>query len=75
MSIPEWTFKLEAAEFKRNYQPDLMISWLLNSPDAELMPDHVRKARLLHYGWQTPAEEPIATPVRKAGRPRKDATQ
>jgi hypothetical protein len=44
MSIPEWTFKLEAAEFKRNYQPDLMISWLLNSPDAELMPDHVRKA-------------------------------
>lgn len=74
MSIPAWQYKLEEAEFKTNNDPQLMIAWLLEHPNAKEMPDDIRNARLSRYGYKPPVKEPPFEPVvkRNVGRPRKE---
>jgi hypothetical protein len=80
MSIPAWQHKLEEVEFKLQGKPDLIINWLLVSPMAKEIPEHVLKARLAKYGYKEPepVEEQPTTQQRKpykarAKRSRKDA--
>lgn len=66
MSTPAWMLRLEQKEWETNKDPLKMVNWLLNSDAAQAMPDEVRNARLLRYGYEPPK------PKRKPGRPRKE---
>lgn len=65
MSIPAWQYKLEEAEFRTKNDPQLMIAWLLEHPNAKEIPDEIRNARLTRYGYVPPVAEPAVKPKRK----------
>lgn len=69
MSIPAWQYKLEEAEFRTKNDPQLMIAWLLEHPNAKEIPDEIRNARLTRYGYVPPVAEPAVKPRRKTIRP------
>ena len=63
MSIPAWQYKLEDVEFKMRDKPVLIVDWLLSHPSAREIPDDIRQARLLKYGYKpTPVVESEVQP-------------
>lgn len=72
MSIPEWQHKLENVEFRYSKRTEVIIEWLLKSPDAKEIPENIRKARLAKHGYSEPAPTPEK---RSPGRPKKNKEQ
>lgn len=63
MSIPAWQYKLEDVEFKMRDKPMLIVDWLLSHPSAREIPDDIRQARLLKYGYKpTPVAQSEVQP-------------
>lgn len=71
--IPAWQHRLEQVEFKTKRNPQLMITWLLEHPVAQEMPDNIKKAQLAKYGYEEPKQEVVqeVPPLRtRTGKPK-----